>query len=74
MEPKGYIFLYNATISCQTMDFPGFYHYSVNNRPFRDGNYALGGSLVWFVIKAPDMTEGEKQIIDGLSKTADLIS
>ena len=25
MEPKGYIFLYNATITCTTMAFPGTY-------------------------------------------------
>lgn len=74
MEPKGYIFLYNATINVITMDMPSPKHYAVNGRPFQDSNYALGDSLVWFVIKAPDMTDMEKQIIDGLSQVSDSIS
>lgn len=74
MEPKGYIFLYNATITVTTMNFPGTYHRSTNNRPFQDANYALSASEVWFVIKAPDMTDIEKSIIDGLSETSDMIS
>ena len=56
MEPKGYIFLYNATITVTTMDLPGIVHYSQNNRPFRESNYAISASLVWFVINAPNMT------------------
>ena len=71
MEPKGYIFLYNATITVTTMDMPGYYHYSVNNRPFHDDNYGITNSLVWFVINAPDMTDAEENIIDGLSETSD---
>lgn len=34
MEPKGYIFLYNATINCTTMDKPGIIHKAANSRPF----------------------------------------
>lgn len=59
IEPKGYIFLYNATFTCTTMDYPGVTtHRAINLRPFSEDNYALSDSLVWFVIKAPDMTEG----------------
>lgn len=71
MEPKGYIFLYNATISCQTMDYPGYFHTSKNGRPFKIVDYTVLRDLVWFVIKAPDMTDGEKLIINGLSKFSD---
>ena len=74
MEPKGYIFLYNATITVTTMDLPGVVHYSSNNRPFRESNYAISASLVWFVINAPNMTPAEENIIEGLSETSDLIS
>lgn len=41
MEPKGYIFLYNATIKCETMEFPGNFHVSQNGRPFKSINYLL---------------------------------
>jgi hypothetical protein len=59
MQPKGYIFLYNATISCTTMDFPGIVNInrSENGRPFKESNYGRKESIVWFVIKAPDMTD-----------------
>ena len=30
--------------------------------------------MLWFVIKAPDMSDGEKQIISSLSNVSDLIS
>lgn len=39
------------------MDFPGIYHTSQNGRPFNIKNYLVPRDLVWFVIKAPDMTE-----------------
>lgn len=57
MEPKGYIFLYNATIKCETMEYPGNPHMSKNGRPFKITNYLVPRDLVWFLIKAPDMTE-----------------
>lgn len=56
MEPKGYIFLYNATIKCTTMDMPSVIDRSANGRPFKEINYAVQKELIWFVIKAPDMT------------------
>lgn len=56
------------------MDFPGTYHTSTNGRPFNIINYLVPKELVWFVIKAPDMTDIEKSIINGLSKFSDQIS
>lgn len=47
---------------------------SINGRPFKVINYQVSRDLVWFVIKAPDMTEAEKAIINGLSKFSDQIS
>lgn len=35
MEPKGFIFLYNATITCTTMQFPGSLFFAANGRPFQ---------------------------------------
>lgn len=57
MEPKGYIFLYNATINVKTMTFPGVAHVSKIHRPFKLINYDVARSLVWFVIKSPEMSE-----------------
>jgi hypothetical protein len=40
------------------MDKPGVIQRSQNGRPFKDTNYLVSKDLVWFVIKAPDMTDG----------------
>ncbi len=56
------------------MDFPGTYHTSKNGRPFHIKDYLVPRDLVWFVIKAPDMTEIEKSIINGLSNFSDQVS
>lgn len=56
------------------MDAPTTLHRGLNGRPFKLTNYAQIRSLVWFVIKAPDMTDGEKAIINGLSTVSDTVS
>ena len=73
MEPKGFIFLYNATISCTTMGLPSPVHNSANGRPFMTINYEVSQELVWFVIKAPDMTDTEKAIINAFSNMSSAI-
>jgi hypothetical protein len=57
IQPKGYIFLYNATITANTIDFPGQFNFSANGRPFNIIDYGISKSIIWFVIKAPDMTD-----------------
>jgi hypothetical protein len=47
---------------------------SQNGRPFNVMNYLVPRDLVWFVIKAPDMTDAEKAIINGMSKFSDATS
>lgn len=74
MEPKGFIFLYNATVKCTTMDLPSVVHNSLNGRPFKTIDYAVQNELMWFVIKAPDMTDAEKAIINGLSNMSNAVS
>lgn len=74
MEPRGFIFLYNATIKCSTMSFPGIYHLSSNGRPFKLTNYDVPRETVWFLIRAPDMANIEKQVINGMSNMSDAIS
>lgn len=56
IEPKGYVFLYNITIKCTTIEFPGIYHEAANGRPFKDINYLVAKEIVWFLIKSPDLT------------------
>lgn len=74
IAPKGYIFLYNATITVTTEPMPGYYHYSTNNRPFHDSCYQKSANIVWFVIKAPEMSETENSIIDGVATMSDTAS
>jgi hypothetical protein len=74
VAPKGYIFLYNATITCTTMAYPGTYFYSINGRPFKKEDYGIQESLVWFVIEAPDMSDAETRIINSLSKASGALS
>lgn len=58
LQPKGYIFLYNATITCQVMDLLSPVHKSATLRPFKTTNYGISSSLLWLVIKAPEMSSG----------------
>jgi hypothetical protein len=74
IQPKGYIFLYNATITAITMDMPSVLNRSQNGRPFKIIDYGISKSIVWFVIKAPDMTDAEKQIINVFSGASDALS
>ena len=34
---------------------------------FSDLNYNVSGSMVWFLIKAPSLSDTEKKIMDGVS-------
>lgn len=57
IQPKGYIFLYNQTIKCTLMNPPNPTHISANSRPFKKTAYSLTASLVWFVIKSPELSD-----------------
>ena len=48
--------MYNATITCIVMDQPATVHVAANLKPFKSIDYGISGSLVWFVIKAPEMS------------------
>lgn len=76
MEPKGYLFLYNATISVETMGYPGvgLQDLSQNGRPFKKTNYEVKKSIIWFLIKAPDMSNIEKQIINNFNNISDAVN
>ena len=68
LTPKGYIFIYNATFTFTTMPFNGTLHKAINGYPFADVNYATSKAISWFLIKAPALSDMEKNIIDSFSK------
>lgn len=39
LEPKGYIFIYNETVTVATMEEPSILHYSSDSMPFKTTNY-----------------------------------
>lgn len=53
LEPKTYIFLYNATFTVTTEAEPAVLDTSVNSLPFKVENYLKKASLTWFLIKGP---------------------
>ncbi len=74
IEPKGYIFIYNATFTFNTVSDIGRIDYSSAWYPFKLTVYNQTASETWFLIKAPSMTDTEKGIINGVSKMSDKIS
>lgn len=41
LKPKGYIFLYNETVTVKTMAEPSPVHNATNQRPFNPTNYGM---------------------------------
>ncbi len=73
LTPKGYIFIYNVTFNFTTKTFTGIHDYAANGYRFSEANYAVSKKLVWFLIKAPSLSDTEKSIIDGVSKMSDTV-
>ena len=53
IEPKGYIFLYNATFTVTTKALGAVEDFSALGYPFSNTTYQATSSLTWFVIKGP---------------------
>lgn len=53
LEPKTYIFLYNATFTVTTETQPNVTDTSLTLMPFKSTNYLMTASLTWFLIKGP---------------------
>lgn len=49
------------------MDLPSTVHQSATPRPFKIVDYGIKAQLTWFVIKAPDISESEKSIINSVN-------
>ena len=73
LSPKGYIFIYNASFIFQTAAYNGTFHKAINGYPFSIDNYVVSRTISWFLIKAPGLTETEKNIIDKMSKFSENI-
>lgn len=53
LEPKTYIFLYNATFTVTTKAEPSPIDVSLSGFPFKTSNYLKTASTTWFLIKGP---------------------
>jgi hypothetical protein len=67
LEPKGYVFLYNETVTVLTKDPPSPYEESLDGLPFKTSTYQKTGSKSWFLMRSPAMTDSEQAVINGLS-------
>jgi hypothetical protein len=68
LSPKGYAFIYNATFKFKTIPLQnGSYDYAANMYRFSDFNYDVSATMIWFLIKAPSLSDIEKKIMDGVS-------
>lgn len=53
LEPKTYIFLYNATFTVLTKTEPSPIDTALSGLPFKTANYLKTASATWFLIKGP---------------------
>ena len=70
IEPKGYIFLYNATFRVTTRAENGITDYSQLGYPFNSLSYDQVSTLTWFVIKGPEFSSVETNIMTSFSTLA----
>jgi len=56
MQPKSYIYLYNTTFTVTTMALPSPVHQSMSGVTFFATVYGQTASVVWFLIKGPEMS------------------
>ena len=68
IEPKGYIFLYNKTVTITTKTQPAVADTAADAiTPFKPAAYSKSGTIKWFLLKSPSMTEGEKSVINNIA-------
>jgi len=70
IKPKGYIFLYNATFRVVTRTENGVTDYSQLGFPFDSQNYEVTSTLNWFVIKGPEFSSLETNVMTSFSTLA----
>jgi hypothetical protein len=67
LEPKGYIFLYNATFTVTSREETNTTDYSGKSLPFKASNYLKSQSLSWFLIKGAPFSELEENVMNTFS-------
>jgi hypothetical protein len=68
IEPKTYIFLYNATFTVTTESQPATADLSTTLMPFKSSNYLKSAALTWFLIKGPPFNNLETGIMNSFAK------
>lgn len=74
IQPKGYIFLYNETVTVTTREEPTTLDYSIDSMPFKTTNYQKTAEKNWFLMNSPSMSDTEKSIINGFNKMNNIFS
>lgn len=67
IEPKSYIFLYNATFTVTTRSTADPNDQSIQLMPFHPANYAKSAALTWFLLKGPPFSPLEENVIQSFS-------
>jgi hypothetical protein len=57
ITPINFVFLYNDTVTVTTIALNSTIDSALSGYPFKPSNYQKSGSMNWFLLKAPDMTE-----------------
>jgi hypothetical protein len=67
IEPIGYIFLYNETVTVETVEQSSTLNYSIDSMPFKTTNYLKNSTKNWFLMNSPSMSDIEQSIINGMN-------
>lgn len=67
LQPKGYAFLTNESITVTTQAYPGSDLYSLGLAPIDNSSYSVSRTTSYTYIKPPSMTQTETQIVNMFS-------
>ena len=73
VEPKGYAFIYNDTVTVTTMDPPSPYHTAIDTMQFKPAVYQKIAEETWLLMNSPSMSDMEHSIVNGLSGVNDVL-
>jgi hypothetical protein len=78
LQPKSYIFLYNATFTVTTRAATNVTDYSALGMPFKPVNYLQTASVKWFLIQGPPLSAFETNLMTSFAtlsqKTNDFLA
>lgn len=67
LQPTGYIFLYNQTVTVTTKVQPATTETSTDLTPIKTAVYSKTGTINWFLLKSPSMSDMEKKVINNIA-------